>query len=79
MKEILKNYYTSLGSGLGLNKDYDGRGNTPRASFFIRIKIGLKDKLLEVNSSVMASKNTIVVYKDKLILERFDWQFESDC
>ena len=69
MKDILKNNY------IGLKMDYGWRAHTYKASFFIRIKIDLKDKLLNVSPLVMASKNTTVVYKGELILEDFDWQF----
>ena len=68
MKEILQNNYTALKDIKKIKKHIN------KASFFIRIKIDPQDKLLDINASNVQSRS-VIVYKDELILNDFDWDF----
>ena len=67
MKEILQNNYTAL-------KNFAWKKHINKASFFIRITIDLTDKLLDINASNVQSRS-VIVYKDEMVLEDFDWVF----
>ena len=64
MKEILSHNYPGFPWNKHLNK----------ASFFIRITIDPEDPLLHINASNVR-KRSVMVYKDDLVLEDFDWHF----